>query len=502
MLRAIMKSHEESTKEAAAAASSSSGAGGGGGGSGGRGGYSPWECVKDFLHQLKTLSARGVRYYVTGIFPVNTGSSIFNGKDDLTHSKEMAEAFGLTEADVEQALRKHVQDVDFAKVLEQIRRDTNGLHPFNSSVALFNPQLVQVALRQLQAEGQLLSTVMDDNQLLTRNQLARVLHSMETSVKVLSGASFHGQVSKTVLPNETMDPATLLYYLGVVSPCKPMPVNSDDELTAELRIPNRATRKQFVQEFIKRTQGKLGQAERFLRDPTRETLHAFLSHASTMLWTSRQTEDDLKALFFAEILHFTKYVPAAEHSYGSGRTDISAQVHNTDGTTTLIIVELKTLRASRSTQSLLRSTSDPFGFEWNTKHEIEYSEDARAKMDKDAPEETDLLPLKVTYSNSGDKYKTVQAVHDSAIEQAAQYKQKALGLLNDDGSRKFEQVVAFAVTQVVHRFVVSCEVGGRGVGVGGGGSGGGGSGGGSGGGGGGGQKTKKRNAKKKKKKKK
>ena len=122
-------------------------------------------------------------------------------------------------------------------------------------MALFNPQLEQVALRQLLDKDELAPTVMDDNQLLTRNQLARVLRSTETAVQVLSGAPFHGKVSKTVSPEDTTDPAALLFYLGVVSPGEPVRVKSDEVLAAELRIPNRATRQQFLHGFIERTRG-------------------------------------------------------------------------------------------------------------------------------------------------------------------------------------------------------------------------------------------------------
>lgn len=238
-LNAVMEEHHGDSKGVGRRGRGRHG-GGGGGGSGGDGASTAWGEVKSFLHKLKALGDYGVRYYVTGIFPVNTGSFIFNSKDDLTHSEVMAEAFGLTEADVKHVLRTHAPQ--YVDAMDQIRRDTNGLHPFNSTEPLFNPQLVQVAVRQLRDEGKLASTVMDDNQLLTRNQLARVLRSTQTAVKVLSGASFDGEVSKTVSPDETMDPATLLFYLGVVSPGEPVRVDSHEVLAAELRIPNRATR--------------------------------------------------------------------------------------------------------------------------------------------------------------------------------------------------------------------------------------------------------------------
>ena len=56
------------------------------------------------LGSLVVAWCLGVLYYVTGSFPVNTGSSISNGKADLTHSPVMADAFGLAAADVKQAL--------------------------------------------------------------------------------------------------------------------------------------------------------------------------------------------------------------------------------------------------------------------------------------------------------------------------------------------------------------------------------------------------------------
>ena len=474
--RAVMGDGSASGNGNGGSSSSSSSGGGGDSRSGGGGGGNdsgggeaaaakvssgtPLEWVRDFLSLLKQVGDMyRVRYYVTGIFPVQTTTSIFNTKDDLTHSPCMAQAFGLTAADVEQALEKNARldAADRQKTLEHIRRDANGLHFFNSKEPLFNPQLVQVALRQLLDRGQLASTVVDNNQLLTQSQLTTMLRSTETAAKLLSGASFRGEISTTVTPEVTMNPATLLFYLGVASPHEPVE-DHDGALVANLRIPNRATRWQFVDEFIKRTQGQLGSARRFLETPSDDTLREFLRQATSMRWTSRQTEDDLKALFFAEILHFTSYSPAAEHAYGGGRTDVSAQVRGT-----LIIVELKTVGAIRERQSLLKRTSDSFGFEWNKKQEeVEYSKHAREKMDEKAPAQEDLLRLEVTYSNSGKTYSTVKAVHESAIAQAVRYKQQAIAL------QRFHTVVAFAVTQVVHRFV-SCEVGDSGGGGGGGG---------------------------------
>jgi hypothetical protein len=438
---------------------SSSGTVGGGGGGGPDSGAAafnssrgtPLVWLKRFFSLLKQLGDSRVRYYVTGIFPLQTASSVFNGKDDLTHSPLLAHAFGLTAADVRHALARvqGLSDERQREALDHIRRDANGLHPFNSKEPLFNPQLVQVALRQLLDHGRLESTVVDVNQLLTQSQLTRVLHSTETAAKLFSGATFRADISRTVSPEVTMDPATLLFYLGVVSPREPVKVNDADALTANLQIPNRATRMQFVDEFIKRTQGQLGSAKRFLEEPTAATLRLFLKRATSMRWSSRQTEDDLKALFFAEILHFTNYAPAAEHSYGGGRTDISAQVHDQGGNITLIIVELKTLGALRGSQSLLKRASDSFGFKWTKHEEVVYSAAARAAMDQSAPSEADLLPLEVTYTNSGISYGTVRDVHQSAISQVEKYRQSAIE------TGKFHNVVAFAVTQVVHRFVVS-----------------------------------------------
>lgn len=76
--------------------------------------------------------------------------------------------------------------------------------------------------------------------------------------------------------------------------------------------------------------------------------------------------------------------------------------------------------------------------------------------------------MKVTYSNSGRHDQTVEAVHSSAIDQAKEYKRAVIGEKKDDGSPRFNKVVAFPVTQVVNRFVVSGEVGGGGGGGGGG----------------------------------
>jgi hypothetical protein len=418
-----------------------------------------WEMLKAFLATLKEVAkSREARYYVTGIFVVpGLKLSIFNGSEDLTYSRQFSCAFGMTEADVRSGLH------DVAGVIDQteanravvfLREHANGYCFFSATESLFNPQLMHRFLQDYVPEEytkQLPVKVVDTNQVMSTNSLQIVLHSVELTQLLLNactaGSWFHGTLETT---SDELHPLTYLFQLGVLSlaDCN---VNYCSGQQVKLCIPNMSARRDYAVAFLNFHCRGHGSATAFLEAPSVQTLQALFYQltGSGYSWTNEQNEDDIKALLAAVFIFSSPITPGTERPAGGSRRDkIDLRVVSVAGA--VILIELKTLRCHirsvNASQSLLKGPSDTLGLTTDTRG----AQYPALGLDNLAMTEVSKLHCyKVKYTNSGVSYGTVGAVHASAEKQVTNY------ATLERGTAGVQSVLAFAVTQIANRFIVT-----------------------------------------------
>ena len=234
----------------------------------------------------------------------------------------------------------------------------------------------------------------------------------------------------------------------------------------DLYVPNESVRRQFGELFLTLVSGSPGSAAKFLSQPSASALDQLLRRNRDMLpWTTAQTESDLQSVIFAALLQ-SPWGPTSEHASPVGshsRTDITVSTKEH-----FIIIEFKTVRAGRASSSLTPSASTKLGFEEATNEEARpYRELALENLARLAPKK--FLDLGVSYRSDGVAAKTVARLHKAAEQQAKTYAMAAnhaatakpcaaAGRAQPHGggtAAPGQHVVAFAVTQVVNRFLVT-----------------------------------------------
>lgn len=180
------------------------------------------------------------------------------------------------------------------------------------------------------------------------------------------------------------------------------------------------TRHAFIDKFFDKSLGAPGTAERFIKARTAETLLELLNALMVCVPPPKeQKEADLQICLASSLMWASHMTVTAEHppddAGGALRVDLAVL---RDGDT-IMIIELKTVAGvtSKCSQKLKRTLPS-------------------------RTDEAELCDLACTY---GGKQTTVGAVHASAKRQVGGY--KAVYSRPD--------VKAFAVTQVVNRFLVS-----------------------------------------------
>jgi hypothetical protein len=175
--------------------------------------------LSDLLATLKSLSdLRAAKYYVCGIFPVEgVGLSTFNNNEDLDHCVDLADAFGMTEEDVERALNAvGITGQQQSAAVAALRAGANGVLFFNGTQRLFNPQLVLAYITAVKARGCVEDVqVHDSNQSLTRNQVLAAASASTTDLlsRFLLASCQLGRTFNEVIATPRMNAASYLLHV-------------------------------------------------------------------------------------------------------------------------------------------------------------------------------------------------------------------------------------------------------------------------------------------------
>jgi hypothetical protein len=246
----------------------------------------------------------------------------------------------------------------------------------------------------------------------------------------------------------------------------------------QLYVPNESVRRQFGELFLTLVSGSPGSAAKFLSQPSAPALDQLLCRNQDALpWTTAQTESDLQSVIFAALLQSPPWGPTSEHASPVGnysRTDITVSTKEH-----FIIIEFKTVRAGRDSSSLTERASTKLGFEQVPNEEARpYPRSALENLARLTPKQFRDLRVSCRIDGLAVKTKTVGSLHKAAEKHAAmcaaaaapsaatvkraaaKAKAKAssaAGRANVHGGKAAPglRVVAFAVTQVVNRFLVT-----------------------------------------------
>lgn len=217
------------------------------------------------------------------------------------------------------------------------------------------------------------------------------------------------------------DPYAFLFYIGALTRTGKVD---------ELQVPNAVTRRNYVARFVGSYGGKVGTAAAFLHDPTVDSLEDLLRNLIILAPPSfDNTEPDLQCLLMAGFIYGSSHESGAERHPPGTRLAMDLVAHTEKHT---IILELKTVPG----RSLKEGT-----ITWPK--EADPSAEHRGMQELANKNTAEIKAFGCNHAGGN----TVEQVHQKAEEQVRGYRNK----FNEDA----KSIRAFAVTQVINRFLVS-----------------------------------------------
>jgi hypothetical protein len=406
------------------------------------------------LATLKGLTQEDglIRFIVAGIQPVALiGVSRVNMVERLYLQPAFANMLGFTLAEVNAALML-VPAGYRASALAAIQQCYNGYFFAYGTEAVYNPQLVMYFVENFGDSKRIkpamianeaaimanIETLADPNQDLSVSQANLVLRFPEVQRALLQACRSNAETIVLTVRNilasfdvENIDNSSFqyLYHAGIVTLPSAVAAGNPGQVV-EIRVPNPVTRFSFLDKFLGTVEGVKGTASHFFAARTAEALQELLQVLINMAPPlAHQTEADLQGLLMAGILWTSKLVACAEHAPPTAaqqRMDLMVDPQDD----TLIVMKPKTVWPKRDplSQCLRKSIGPKFP----------------------TLTEDELRALTCQYTSTGPvSCATVGDVHTAAVGQVTGYK------FHFTTANPAKRIDAFAVTQVVNRFIVT-----------------------------------------------
>ena len=411
--------------------------------------------LSGFLGRLKTFATGSnstLNYFITGITPLAITDSLSNVSVDLTFDPDFSNVMGLTEAEFRTELRV-VADVEpgeyLDRLMEVFRANFNGYNFVGSTEAVYNPQLVHHAARQvlkgvitfdcIRTDQDVLDNfrkLVDFQQDIDRHQLNMIARQpairrllFNPDLELFPWEGLAPSFTPAEINNQA---ASYLYYRGVLTM-----KHLRSDATGPLGVPNNVIKYLWFQSLSKRLNDASAAMNTFMAAPSAAQLTQVCENIVTELPLSDDHNEadlsgPLRALCPQQSVRHELPPPKGDKR---NRQDLVIQL--SDSST--IIIELKTLTVRVPERKLHTEGVS-----------VEAKVEELAAMSEDS-----LLAHGCSYSQLqgyiNSKSGTVGDVLAMAMDQARKY--LLLNLQANEERKKKTIVRCFAVVQVHTRFI-------------------------------------------------